>query len=239
MQTKELNYSDGETNFKGFVTHSKSLSSKAPIIILAHAMEGCNDVMRQYAEAIANQGYVVFSIDMFGHGEVATDLEGCMTYLKPMLNDRALLLKRITAAFEEAKKIETGDKTKIAGIGFCFGGMCLLDLARSGANINGVVSVHGALAPPNTSNKTITAKILALHGYDDPQVTPDATLAFANEMTDAGVDWQLHYFSHTKHAFSDPDAEKIGPPEMGRKYNPISTKRAWIHIYQFLDELFQ
>ncbi|HNU20621.1 MAG TPA: dienelactone hydrolase family protein, partial [Hydrogenophilus thermoluteolus] len=128
------------------------------------------------------------------------------------------------------------DPEKVAAIGFCFGGLSVLDLARVGAPVKGVVSFHGLFTPPgNTTDNKITAKVLALHGWDDPMAKPDAVLAFAKEMTDAGADWQLHAYGHTMHAFTNPEAND---PDFGTVYNAKADARSWQAMQNFLAELF-
>ncbi len=239
MKENNFDYEVDNTNFKGYAVYDEKTSGKRPAVLVFHAFEGCNDLAREYARKFAELGYVGVAPDMYGDGKVATDLEGCMAMLGPLFQDRAKLRKRLQAAYEALNTVDVVDTNQVAAMGFCFGGLCSLDLARSGANLKGAVPVHGVWAAPDKlPNEKITAKILALHGYDDPQVPPEQLTAFAKEMDAADVDWQVHYFSHTKHAFTDPDAAKIGPPDMGRVYNPLATQRSWEMIVNFMKEIF-
>ncbi len=239
MQDNDFNYQVDDTHFKGYVAYDETISGKRPTVMVFHSFEGCNDLAREYARKFAALGYVGCAPDMYGEGKVATDLDGCMAMLKPLFQDRAKLGQRLQAAYAAAQGLEMVDNNKIAAIGFCFGGLCALDLARGGANLKGVVPIHGVwAAPEGIPNKKIIAKVLALHGYDDPQVPPDQISAFAEEMDAADVDWQVHFFSQTKHAFTDPDASKIGPPDMGRVYNPMATQRSWEMMVNFMQEIF-
>jgi len=125
----------------------------------------------------------------------------------------------------------------VAAMGYCFGGLCVLDLARSGAAVNGVVSIHGIFTPPqNLVNETIKAKVLALHGYDDPMATPENLNTFCTEMTNAGVDWQVHAYGLTYHAFTNPKANDLG---MGTVFSPSANKRSWQALENFLAEVFE
>jgi len=239
MQENKFNYLQGDTSFKGYYAYDDNISGKRPAVIVFHSFEGCNDLAKEYARKFAELGYVGVAPDMYGEGKVETDLDGCMAELMPLFQDRGELQKRLKAAYSAVQALDVVDSDNIAAIGFCFGGLCSLDLARSGANVKGVVPIHGVWAvPENSSNEKITAKVLALHGYDDPQVPPDQLIAFAKEMDNAGVDWQVHYFSDTKHAFTDPDAAKIGPPDMGRVYSPVATQRSWEMMVNFMKEVF-
>jgi dienelactone hydrolase len=127
------------------------------------------------------------------------------------------------------------DDSRIAAIGFCFGGLCSLDLARAGADLKGVVSFHGLLGALDDNSHPIKAKILALHGHDDPMVPVEQVIAFEKEMTKAGADWQLHTFGNTQHAFTNPLANN---PDFGTVYQPEADKRSWILMENFLAEIF-
>jgi len=239
MQKNNFDYQEDNANFKGYYAYDENIRGKRPAVMVFHAFEGCNALAREYADKLAALGYVGCAPDMYGDGKVATDLEGCMEMLMPLVNDRAALGKRIQAAYATAQGLDVVDSNNIAAIGFCFGGLCTLDLARSGANVKGVVPIHGVwTAPEGIPNAKITAKVLALHGYNDPLVPPDQLAKLAQEMEDAGVDWQVHYFGNTLHAFTDPEASKIGPPDMGRVYSPVATQRSWEMIVNFLQEVF-
>jgi dienelactone hydrolase len=157
--------------------------------------------------------------------------------MQPLIADRHLLQARIVAALDAIVAKPEVDNSRIAAIGFCFGGLCVLDLARSGANLKGVVSFHGLLT--QSSNHTIQlikAKVLALHGYEDPMVSPTQISDFCQEMTRAQVDWQIHQYGHTQHAFTNPSAHDI---TSGTAYNALATKRSWDTMTHFLDELFK
>ena len=156
--------------------------------------------------------------------------------MNPYASDRGLLRQRITAGLTAARNLPQTDATKVAAIGYCFGGMCVLELARGGADISGVVSIHGILAAGDTANEAIEAKVLCLHGHDDPLVPPEQVLAFENEMTAAEADWQLHAYGGTMHAFTNPAANN---PDFGTVYNAAAQQRAYQSLDNFLGELFQ
>ena len=140
------------------------------------------------------------------------------------------------AAFNALRLMPWVNDKQIAVIGFCFGGLCALDFARSGANLKGVVTFHGLLNPPSDSNPaSIVAKLLVLHGHDDPMVPVEQIVAFEQEMTKAAVDWQLHTFSQTQHAFTNPKANN---PDFGTIYQENSDRRSWILMKNFFEEIF-
>jgi len=156
--------------------------------------------------------------------------------MQPFMDNRQMLQKRMHSALNAVKLMPWVDDRKIAAIGFCFGGLCSLDLARTGADLKGVVSFHGLLsAPGNNQNNAIKAKILALHGHDDPMVPVEQVIAFEQEMTKAGADWQLHTYGHTMHAFTNPVANN---PDFGTVYQPDADRRSWLAMENFLTEVF-
>jgi dienelactone hydrolase len=155
--------------------------------------------------------------------------------MNPLAEDRELLRQRIKAALVAGRNIPQVDASRVAAIGYCFGGMCVLELARSGADISGVVSIHGIFAPGDVPNEEIKAKVLCLHGHDDPMVPPEQVLEFETEMNQAGVDWQMHVYGGTMHAFTNPAANN---PDFGTVYNEVAQKRAYQSLANFLDELF-
>lgn len=208
-----------------------------PCVLVAPDWSGRNDFACQKAVLLAKMGYVGFALDMYGKGHVGSTVEEKKALIEPLLADRVLLLERIQAAFEKAMQLAEVDNRRVAAIGFCFGGLCVLDLARSGASVRGVVSFHGLLnAPPKSAHKTIDAKVLVLHGYDDPMVRPADVDAFCQEMTAAKADWQVHQYGHTQHAFTNPESHDTS---MGTVYNEVAERRSLQAMHNFLDEVMR
>jgi dienelactone hydrolase len=172
---------------------------------------------------------------MYGKNKMGQTKEEKIALIQPFMQDRTLLKQRILAAFDVIQKNPHVDEKRIGAMGFCFGGLCVLDLARSGAHVKGVVSMHGLLQAPPFAHQIIQASILALHGYDDPMVTPDQVMQFADEMTEAKVDWQFVMYGNTMHAFTNPQAND---PGFGTVYNPKANARAWIAVKEFFKEVF-
>lgn len=239
MQYQEIQCQDGDTRLVCQYVYDETIKQSRPCVLIFPAFEGRNVLMTKHAERIVAMGYNALVVDMYGDGMVIDTLDGCMAQVKSLLSDRLMVQRRVNLVLAAAKQQTMVDANKTAAIGFCLGGLCCLDLARSGADINGVISVHGVLAAPEpTDNSNIKAKVLALHGYDDPQIPSEQLQAFQQEMTINKVDWQLLYFGDTKHAFTDPQASQIGGPEMGRVYSPIATRRTWQYAQTFFTELF-
>lgn len=235
IQTKLIEYYDGDTLLQGEMAWDDA-RAPAPVVLVAHAWAGRGDFERDKAQMLAELGYVGFAVDMYGKGLTGSTTEECSALMTPVVSDRAGLQRRIKAGLDTARA-QPEVSGPAAAIGFCFGGLCVLDLARSGADVAGVVSFHGLLmAPDNLDAPDVKAKVLALHGYDDPMATPDSMLAFTREMTAAGADWQLHAYGLTQHAFTNPAAND---PELGTVYNPTAERRAIAAMRDFLAEALE
>jgi len=232
-----INYLDGETVLEAFIAYDNAISGQRPTVLIAHAWAGRDNFVAEKARKLAELGYLVFALDMYGKGILGSSIEENAALMQPFIEDRQLLQQRINAALLASKQLPWSDNSKIAAIGFCFGGLCVLDLARSGADIQGVLSFHGLLnAPENTANQPISAKVLMLHGHDDPMSTAEQVSAIQQEFTNADVDWQIHQYGQTQHAFTNPQANDAS---LGTVYQPIADKRSWQAMQNFLTEVFE
>ncbi|AJC50593.1 dienelactone hydrolase family protein [Coxiella endosymbiont of Amblyomma americanum] len=241
MYTQKVDYQDDSTVLQAYVAYEEKDLIKprhnSPVVLIAHAWCGRDSFVEEKARSLAKLGYIGCAIDVYGKGVLGDCPETNRTLMQPLMEDRKMLLRRLIAGLEVAKKIEMANNNKIAAIGYCFGGLCVLDLARSGADLRGVVSFHGLLqASRAILAKNMRAKVLALHGYEDPMVPPDVMLEFAKEMTDAKAEWQLHIFGKTMHAFTDPKANNSN---MGTVYSLRADKYSWTEAVQFLEEVFK
>ncbi len=235
IQTKKMEYYDNETALEGYCAYDDSGTAKKPAVMVVHDWSGRNDLACQKAEKLAELGYVGFAVDMYGKGKIGKDKEEKTALIKPLLENRQKLRQRILSAFDTVSKLEFVNTAKIGAIGFCFGGLCVLDLARANVDVRGVVSFHGLLNKPTDLPTTTTrTKILVLHGHDDPMVPPEQVLEFETEMTKAGADWQVHVYSHTVHGFTNPQAND---PGFGTLYSSVADKRSWIAMKCFFDEV--
>jgi dienelactone hydrolase len=234
--TKTIDYRDGEKLLEAFVAYDDRFTAPRPVVLINHTWVGRDNFVEGKAHKIAELGYVGFAVDMYGKGILGSSPEESAKLMKPFIDDRAMLQQRMKAALAAAKQLPWVDNDNCAAIGFCFGGLCVLDLARTGIELKGVVSFHGLLgAPGNIHNNTIKAKVLALHGHDDPMVPVEQVIAFEQEMTQANADWQLHSYGHTLHAFTNPVAND---PKFGTVYKPDADRRSWQAMQNFLTELF-
>lgn len=236
LQHRLIEYTDGDTILEGRLAWDDSYSAPRPGVLVSHAWRGRSDYEDGKAESLAELGYAAFALDLYGKGIRGSSVEENAALMQPFLDDRALLQRRMCLALASLREQSEVDAHRIAAIGFCFGGLCVLDLARTGEELAGVVSFHGLFAPPgNTTGNTVKARILALHGWDDPMATPDSVLSLADELTAMGADWQLHAYGNTMHAFTNPAAND---PGMGTVYDAAADRRSWQAMRNFLDELF-
>ena len=232
-------YSDGDTLFEGYLAIDQDQKTKRPCVMVAHAWDGPNDHFNSLAEKLAKKGFLGFAIDVYGKGKRGK-IDGDNAHLmNPLIQDRSLLQKRLLAAFNEIQKHPLVVRDKIAIIGYCFGGLCALDLARANpSGLKGSISIHGGLIPPDVldQHQKIDASILVLHGLEDPIVPQETVLNFIDEMTKYEADFQIHCYGHAKHAFTFVGADI---PEFGIKYNAKAHYRSEASIHNFLGEIFK
>ena len=233
MKTEEVNYLVQDKQFKAFVAYPEQQNS--PLVLIVHTWAGRDEFVQNKATELAQEGFVAMAVDMYGDAKVGASTEENQSMMAPLIEDREKLKSVITAAVETGKQLEGVDTNKIAAIGYCFGGLVVLDLARSGIDINGVVSFHGLLMGSDISDKGIQAKVLVLHGERDPMVPLSMIDEFQQEMTEAQADWQLHSYGNAYHAFTNPDAND---PDFGTQYNQSADKRSWQSMMNFFSEIF-
>lgn len=236
LQEQIVAYSDGSTTFKGLFAYDASRPGPLPAILISHAWAGREALFDETARKLAQLGYAAFAIDLYGEGRTGTSPEENAALMQPLVQDRALLAQRMNNALTALAGQPQVDRNRIGAMGYCFGGLCVLDLARSGADVRGVVSLHGALKPSGLPAAPIRAKVLVLHGHDDPLVPLEEVIAFQNEMTAAKVDWQLHAYGGTMHAFTNPHANA---PAAGLLYNATADRRSWTSVLNFFDEVLR
>jgi len=237
LKTETIEYKQGDTTLEGYLAYDDAHAGKSPGVLIVHDWNGLGDYARHRTEMLAKLGYVAFAADIYGKGVRPTNPKDAGAEAGKYKNDRALLRARVNAALDILKKNPRVDAMRIAAIGYCFGGTTVLELARSGADIAGVVSFHGGLDNPNPADaKNIKCKVLVLHGADDTFEPPEQIAAFQDEMRKAGVDWQMIYYSGAVHAFTRPD---VGTDNSkGIAYNEKADKRSWQAMKDFFAEIF-
>lgn len=236
IQNRLVQYKDDDTLLEGMLAWDDRVSGPRPGVLVSHAWSGRSDFEDGKANALAGLGYVAFALDLYGKGVRGSNPDENSALMQPFLDDRAMLQKRLLLSLAVLRDQAEVDASKTAAIGFCFGGLCVLDIARTGEEIDGVVSFHGLLgAPGNTTGKSIKAKVLALHGWDDPMAPPESVVKFSAEMTAMRADWQLQAYGNTMHAFTNPEANDKA---FGTVYDASADRRSWTAMQSFLQELF-
>ncbi len=223
----------GDAELEGLLFHAPD-SGPRPLVLIFPTVMGRTDLEAGFARRLVALGYAAFVADLYGRQHIGRPREDCFGLMNALRDDRPLLQDRLLAVLETARTLPEADAAKTAAIGFCFGGLCALDLARTGANVAGVASFHGIFDPPGNHEDTpIKAKVIAFHGWDDPLATPEQAVALAAELTAKGADWQLHAYGHTAHGFTNPNARS---PENGIVHNETAARRAWASLEDFLAE---
>jgi dienelactone hydrolase len=239
VKTEAVEYKHGDTVLEGYLAYDDAMEGKLPAVLVVHEWMGLGDHAKNSANKLAEMGYVAFAVDIYGKGVRAKDTkEAAELAGKYRGGDRSLLRGRINAALEWIRQHEKVDAQNVAAIGYCFGGTTVLELARSGADVKGVVSFHGGLGAVNAEDaKKIKCKVLVLHGADDPYVSAEEIAGFKKEMRDAGVDWQMIYYSGAVHSFTNPAAGNDN--SKGAAYNEKADKRSWEAMRLFFFEIFE
>lgn len=232
VTSSALEYEIDGVAYEGFL--AMPAGTPKAVVAIAHAWGGQSDFDKDKAKLLAEWGYAGFAMDVYGVGQRGESVEECQALMTPLAENRALLQSRLQAGLDAARA-QSGC-AKAAAMGFCFGGLSVLDMARAGMAVDGVVSFHGLLgAPGNTDGNSIAAKVLVLHGWGDPMATPDDVLTFTKEMDAAKADWQLHAYGDTLHAFTNPDAQD---PSFGTQYKAEADRRSHAALKDFLSELY-
>jgi dienelactone hydrolase len=238
IQTRSVEYKEGDTALEGFVAYDDAIKGTRPGVLVVHQWMGLTDYEKKRAEMLAQLGYVAFCADIYGKGIRPQTREEAAAQAGKYLKDRQLLRARVNAGLEALRQQPLVDPKRLAAIGYCFGGTTVLELARSGAELNGIVSFHGGLDALNPADgKNIKCKVLVLHGADDPTVSAKDLVAFENQMHNGGVDWQLVKFGGAVHGFTQWYAGNDN--SKGVAYNERADRRSWEYMKLFFAEIFK
>lgn len=238
VKTRAVEYRDGDVVLEGWLAWDDAATGPRPGVLVVHEWWGHNDYARKRAEQVAAEGYVAFALDMYGKGVLATTAEEAGKLAMPLYKDRAGMRRRAKAGLDVLAKAPGVDATRLASIGYCFGGSVSLELARDGADLKGVVSFHGGLkAGGPTARGAVKARVLVLHGAADPHVSAEELAAFEAEMNAAGADWSLVKYSGAVHAFTNPAAGS--DPSKGVAYDERADRRSWQAMRLWLEEAFE
>ena len=239
IQSKVIEYKDGDVVLEGYMVwddENHGDNAAKPGVLIVHEWWGHNDYARKRAEQMAKIGYVTFALDMYGKGVKADNAGDAGKLAMPFYQNRALMRSRATAGLNVLKNSKMVDSKRIAAIGYCFGGTTAIELARSGADLAGIVSFHGGLDFPDAADtKQIKGSVLICTGADDPMVAVEQVNKFAQQLKDANIDYQIHSYGGAVHAFTNPAADSHNIP--GVKYNEKADKRSFTAMKDFFTDI--
>ncbi len=237
IHRETIDYKDGEVILEGYLAYDDSIKGKRPGVLVVHEWTGISDYEKRRVEELARAGYIAFAADIYGKGIRPETREEAARQAGIYRRDRKLMRKRVQAGLAELKKHPLTDSLRVAAIGYCFGGGAVLELARSGADIKGIVSFHGNLDTPNPEDaKMIKAKVLVLRGADDPYVSTEQVKNFEEEMRKANVDWRMVSYEGAVHGFTNPASGN--DPSRGVAYNKEADMKSWKEMISFFKEIF-
>ena len=237
VKTREIEYRQGDTVLQGFIAWDDAARGKRPGVLVVHEWWGHNEHARNQARRLAEAGYVGFALDMYGKGKVTTHPQDAQAFVSEVTKDPAVLAARFNAALEQLKRDPHVDTTRIAAIGYCFGGAVVLDMARAGTPLAAVVTFHGALATKTPAQPgKIKARILVLAGGADPFVPPEQIEGFKREMQAAGARFEVIVYPGAKHGFTNPNAGQYGMPQLA--YDAQADRESWAAMLKLFKEVF-
>lgn len=239
--SKEITYDVDGQPYSGYFAYDNSLSGDRPGVLVVHEWWGHNAYARQRADQLAGLGYAAFALDMYGSGKLADHPDTAQKFMQAALSDPDQAARRFDAATSVLKQQGVVNQQKIAAIGYCFGGGVVLNMARAGMDLKGVVSFHGSLAAVNPAQPgEVKAQVLVYNGADDPMISDEQIEAFKQEMKAAGVDYKLVNLAGAKHSFTNPGADAVGQQfGMPLAYNKAADQQSWAGMKAFLESVFQ
>lgn len=234
---QDFEYTDGDWTAQGYLSIPRDLTDPAPCVLVGHDWSGINIHTKRTVDQLAARGYVGFAVDVYGKGHRGDVVGDNSTLMAPLMADRRLLRRRLLAGLQAAQALDVVDADRVAMLGYCFGGLCALDLARaSPAGLLGAISTHGVLTAPDWTVETpIRPRLLILHGWADPMAPPRDMIAGLAALTDQNATWEMHAYGHAMHAFTFDGANF---PERGIVHQPLAHRRSWHATLEFLTEVF-
>jgi dienelactone hydrolase len=239
IREDSVTYSAGGSNFKGYVVYDNNKTGKRPAVLVVHEWWGLNDYSRSRAKQLAELGYIAMAVDMFGDGKTAADPKQAMALVQPFYQLPLIAKSRLDAAINKLKEYQQTDTSKMAAIGYCFGGFVVLNAAKLGAPLNGVVSFHGDLSGAPFNKELLKAKVLVCHGEADKFVAPQSVAAFKKSMDSINADYTFKVYPNATHAFTNPAATENGKQfNMPIEYNAAADSASWNDMKDFFAKIF-
>jgi dienelactone hydrolase len=238
VQSREVAYRAGGQALRGMIAWDDAATGKRPGVLVVHEWWGLNDQVREQARRLAEAGYVAFAVDMFGDGKNTTHPQDAQAFATEAMKDPAVMAARFNAALQQLKQDPHVDTSRIAAIGYCFGGGVVLGMARAGADLDAVASFHGMLATKTPAKPgAVKARVLVLAGGADPFVPPEQVEAFKKEMQAAGARFEVVTYPGAKHAFTNPGAGAYGLPALA--YDSTAARESWAAMLKLFNEVFR
>jgi len=241
IKGEEVEYKAGNTVHKGYLVYDDAVTGKRPGVLVVHEWWGHNEHARNSARKLAEAGYVALALDMYGSGKTADHPDNAKQFMQALTGDAKVVRRRFDAALNALKRHKTVDRQRVAAIGYCMGGIIVLNMAREGANLAGVASFHGSLGTSSPAKPgKVKAKVLVLTGADDPFVPAEQVDAFKKEMDAARADYKVVSYPNAKHSFTNPEADALGTKfNMPFAYNAEADKQSWAELQSFLKTVFK
>ncbi|MDP1623456.1 MAG: dienelactone hydrolase family protein [Bacteroidales bacterium] len=234
-----VTYKAGDITLNGFVAWDENIKGKRPVVLVVHEWWGLNDYAKMRARKLAELGYFAMAVDMYGNGKTAADPKQAQEFASPFYQDPGLAKMRLDAAIKKVKEYPQADPGMIAAIGYCFGGSVVLNSAKLGADLVGVVSFHGGLAGTPADKKLLKAEILVCHGGNDKFVSQEDVDTFKQQLDSIGAEYTFNTYPNATHAFTNPDATKTGKEfNMPIEYNAEADRDSWNDMKDFLRRIF-
>lgn len=240
IEGSNVRYSAGGVEMIGYLAYDAAIQGQRPAVLVVHEWWGLNDYARMRARLLAECGYTALALDMYGGDRVAAHPEDAKKFSSALMKNFDLAKARFLAGMDLLKKQPTVDPTRVAAIGYCFGGGIVLNMARQGVDLKGVASFHGNLTPVKPAQPgAVKARVLVLHGGDDKFSTPEQIETFKKEMTGAGADFRFITYPGALHSFTNPEADALGKKfTMPIAYNAQADRQSWDELKKFLKEIF-
>ena len=240
IREENVAYASDSAALNGFLAYDSAISGKRPVVLVIHEWWGLNDNIKNKVRQLAALGYLAFAVDMYGDGKMGNDPEAAGNLAAPFYTNTALVKSRFDAALAKVKTFPQADTGKIAATGYCFGGAVVLNLARLGQDLKGVVSFHGSLIGVPADKQLLKAKILVCHGADDQFVTPTEVAQFKKQMDSIGADYKFVTYAGATHAFTNPDATATGKKfNLPIAYNAAADSGSWKEMQEFFEKIFK
>jgi dienelactone hydrolase len=240
LKEENVSYTADSTTMNGFVVYDDSIQGKRPAVLVVHEWWGLNDYPKERARQLAQLGYIAMAVDMYGNGKTAANPDEAMKLAGPFYQHPELAKTRLDAALAKLKTYPQADTANIAAIGYCYGGYVVLNAAKLGANLKGVVSFHGDLSGVAPDKKLLKAKILVCHGAADQFVGKPVVDKFKKQMDSIGADYTFKSYPNATHAFTNPAATETGKKfNMPIAYNAEADKNSWNDMRDFFSTIFK